>query len=80
VGWPRLTSRDVAREAGNYAGHASKHWLEFFSGLVSLDRHQLHAEAEDREDRAWVIVWLPSAGPDFHPEPMLDAARARRSS
>lgn len=58
------------------AGHASKHWLEFFSGLVSQDRHQLHAEAEDREDRAWVIVWLPSAGPDFQPEPMLDAARA----
>src|ERR1700683_4038575 len=58
------------------AGHASKHWLEFCSGLVSQDRHQLHAKAEDREDRAWVIVGLPSAGPDFHPEPMLDAARA----
>ena len=58
------------------AGHASKHWLEFFSGLVSQDRHQLNAQAEDREDRAWVIVWLPSAGPDFNPEPMLDAARA----
>lgn len=58
------------------AGHAGKHWLEFFSGLVSQDRHQLNAQAEDREDRAWVIVWLPSAGPDFNPEPMLDAARA----
>ena len=43
------------------AGHASKHWLEFFSGLVSQDRHQLNVEAQDREDRAWIIVWLPSA-------------------
>ena len=29
-------------------------------------------EAEEREDRTWVVVWLPSR-PDFHPEPMLDA-------
>jgi hypothetical protein len=58
------------------AGHASEQWRELFGSLVSQARHQLHAEAEDREDRTWVIVWLPSARPDFNPEPMLDAARA----
>ena len=58
------------------AGHASEQWRELFSSQVSQDRHQLHAEAEDREDRTWVIVWLPSARPDFNPEWMLDAARA----
>jgi len=57
------------------AGHASEQWREFFGSQVSLDRHQLHAEVEDREDRTWVIVWLPSASPDFNPDPMLDAAR-----
>ena len=54
------------------AGHASEHWLEVFGNLVSQLRKQLHVEAEDREDRTWVIVWLPGA----HPESALDAARA----
>jgi hypothetical protein len=58
------------------AGHASKHWLEFFSDLVSQQRQHLNVEAEEREDRTWIIVWLPSARPDFHPEPMLDTTLA----
>ena len=58
------------------AGHASGHWRELFGELASKRMRELNVEAEEREDRTWVIVWLPSAGPDFHPEPMLDAARA----
>jgi hypothetical protein len=58
------------------AGHASGHWRELFSELTSKRRRELHAEAEEREDRTWVIVWLPSARPDFDPEPMLDAVSA----
>jgi hypothetical protein len=59
-------------------GHASEHWQALFGKLAvaSKRRQKLHAEAEDREDRTWVIVWLPSARPDFHPEPMLDAVIA----
>ena len=57
------------------AGHASEHWLVVFRNLVSqLRKH--HVEAEDREDRTWVIVWLPGTLPDLHPESALDAARA----
>ena len=58
------------------AGHASGHWRELFENLASKRRQELHAEAQEREDRTWVIVWLPSARPDFHPEPMLDAVTA----
>jgi hypothetical protein len=57
-------------------GHASEHWRELFRKLASKHRHEVHAEAEDREDRTWVVVWLPYARPDFHPEPMLDAVTA----
>jgi hypothetical protein len=44
------------------AGHASEQWLE----------------ANDRDDRTWVIVTLPSAGPVRNPDPesALDAASA----
>jgi hypothetical protein len=58
------------------AGHASEHWLELFRSLAAHRMRELHAEAEDREDRTWVVVWLPSARPDFRPELTLDAARA----
>jgi hypothetical protein len=58
------------------AGHASEHWLRIFHSLVSKRMQELRAEAEDREDRTWVIVMLPGALPDHHPEPALDAARA----
>jgi hypothetical protein len=58
------------------AGHASGHWRELFRKLATKRRQEFHAEAEEREDRTWVIVWLPSARPDFHPEPMLDAVSA----
>jgi hypothetical protein len=60
------------------AGHASEHWQDPFGklALASMRRQKLHAEAGDREDRTWVIVWLPSARPDFRPEPMLDAVTA----
>jgi len=37
---------------------------------------ELQAKAEEREDRTWVVVLLPSARPDFDPEPMLDAVSA----
>ena len=58
------------------AVHASGHWRELFRKLATKRRQEFHAEAEEREDRTWVIVWLPSARPDFHPEPMLDAVSA----
>lgn len=57
------------------AGHASGHWRELFGELASKRMRELNVEAEEREDRTWVIVWLP-ARPDFHPEPMLDAVSA----
>ena len=44
--------------------------------LASKRMKALNAEAEDREDRTWVIVWLPGTLPDLHPESALDAARA----
>jgi hypothetical protein len=58
------------------AGHASEHWLVLFRNLASQRGKQLNVEAEDREDRTWVIVWLPGTLPDLHPESALDAARA----
>ena len=57
------------------AGHASEHWLELFRSLASKQMQEFRAEAEDREDRTWVIVKLLGALPDHSPEPMLDAAR-----
>jgi hypothetical protein len=57
------------------AGHASGHWRELFRKLATKRRQEFHAEAEEREDRTWVIVWLPSR-PDFYPEPMLDDVSA----
>jgi hypothetical protein len=57
------------------AGHASEHWRELFGELASKRVRELNVEAAEREDRTWVIVWLPSR-PDFHPEPMLDAVGA----
>ena len=58
------------------AGHASNHWLQLFHSLASKRMQELRAEAEDRGDRTWVIVMLPGALPDHHPESALDAARA----
>ena len=57
------------------AGHASEHWLQIFYSLVSKRKQDLRAEAEDREDRTWVIVMLPGTLPGHHPEPALNAAR-----
>ena len=58
------------------AGHASEHWQELFRSLASQRMRELHTEAKEREDRTWVIVWLPSARPDFDPASALDAAYA----
>ena len=63
------------------AGHASEHWRELFGKLAAhgMQAHGMQgsrAEAEEREDRTWVIVWLSPTRPDFHPEPTLDAASA----
>src|ERR1039457_6503910 len=57
------------------AGHASGHWRELFGELAAKRMRELNVGAEEREDRTWGIVWLPSR-PDFHPEPMLDAVSA----
>src|ERR1700749_3797181 len=57
------------------AGRASEHWRDIFRKLASKRTPELHAKAEEQEDRTWVIVLLPSR-PDFHPEPMLDAVTA----
>ena len=58
------------------AGHASEHWLELFRMLAAKSRQERALEAEDREDRTWVVVRLPGVYPDHHPESALDAARA----
>jgi hypothetical protein len=59
------------------AGHASEHWLELFR-LFATKLQPVHLEASDRDDRTWVIVTLPSAGPVRNPDPesALDAASA----
>jgi hypothetical protein len=59
------------------AGHASEHWLELFR-LLAKNPGPGHLEANDRDDRTWVIVTLPSAGPARNPDPelALDAASA----
>jgi hypothetical protein len=58
------------------AGHASEHWLELFRMLAAERSQELRADAQDREDRAWVIVRLAGTLPDHPPESALDAARA----
>jgi len=58
------------------AGHASEHWLELFRVLTSKRRLERSVKAEERGDRAWVIVSLPAACEDQHPESALDAVRA----
>ena len=57
------------------AGHASQHWLELFR-LMAKNSGPGDVEADDRDDRTWVIVTLPSAGPVQNPDPesALDAA------
>ena len=57
------------------AGHASEHWLELFRLMVSKSGQ---VEAHDRDDRTWIIVRLPEAGPVRNPDPesALDAANA----
>jgi hypothetical protein len=59
------------------AGHASEHWLELFR-MLARSSGPGHPEANDRDDRTWVIVTLPSAGPVRNPDPesALDAANA----
>jgi hypothetical protein len=62
------------------AGHASEYWLEVFRHRAPARTAELRIQAEDpeaeqREDRTWVVVRLSSAHPDY-PERILDAARA----
>ena len=59
------------------AGHASEHWLELFR-MMARSSGPGQPEANDRDDRTWVIVTLPSAGPARNPDPesALDAASA----
>jgi hypothetical protein len=49
---------------------------ELFGKLAAHGMQGSRAEAEEREDRTWVIVWLSPTRLDFHPEPTLDAASA----
>lgn len=58
------------------AGHASEHWLALFRKLGSKSGQERALEARDWEDRTWVIVKLPAASPDLHPEATLDAVSA----
>jgi hypothetical protein len=58
------------------AGRASEHWLELFRMLASKRRQDRGLKAEEREDRTWVIVLLPAASEDQHPESALDAVSA----
>ena len=58
------------------AGLASEDWLDLFRKLATKRMQEFSADAEEREDRTWVTVWLPSVRPDFHPEPILDAVTA----
>jgi len=61
------------------AGHASEHWLELCRMLASQRGLERRVKAEDREDRAWVIISLPAASQDpldQHPESALDNVSA----
>lgn len=57
------------------AGHASEHWLTLF-GMLASQRAPHQPEAEEREDRTWVLVKLPAASTNRHPESELDAVSA----
>lgn len=56
-------------------GRASEHWLTLFRSLAS-QRMQAPAEAEQREDRTWVLVRLPLASTDLHTGAELDTVSA----
>jgi len=59
------------------AGHASEHWLRLFRMLASpLGPEPQRPEAEEREGRTWVVVKLPAASSNLHPESALDAVSA----
>jgi hypothetical protein len=59
------------------AGCASEHWLTLFRMLASRTGPEpQRPEAEEREGRTWVIVKLPAAGPNRHPESALDDVSA----
>jgi hypothetical protein len=58
------------------AGHASQHWLALFHELASKSREEARPNAEDRQDRTWVIVRVPGARKDPHPEVALEAVSA----
>jgi hypothetical protein len=63
------------------AGHASEHWLELFR-LLAKSSGPGDLEANDRDDRTWVIVTLPSAGPargQRHGAEVAVSCRANRS-
>ena len=62
------------------AGHASEHWLELFR-LFAKTKNSAPGplEANDRDDRTWVIVSLPSAGRDSHSSYNACAATRPRS-
>ena len=57
------------------AGHASEDWLKLFRVLAAPLTQEAQPEAEQREDRTWVIVKLPTRT-DVHPESALDAVSA----
>ena len=58
------------------AGHASEHWLTLFHLLAMKGGSEPRPEAEERGDRAWVIVRLPADSTGLHPESVLDAVSA----
>lgn len=58
------------------AGHAGQHWLALFHKLASKRRQEPYPDADDREDPTWVIVRVPGASSDPHPEVALDAVSA----
>jgi hypothetical protein len=59
------------------AGHASERWLELFR-MLAKSLGPGGPEVNDRDDRTWVIVRLPQAGPARNPDPesALNAASA----
>jgi hypothetical protein len=67
---------DVVAAEIPLVGHAGRHWLVLFRTLASKSRQEPCPDAEDREDRTWVIVRVPGASKDLHPEVALDAVTA----
>ena len=59
------------------AGNASERWLELFR-MLAKSSGPACLEVNDRDDRTWVIVRLPQAGPALNPDPesALNAASA----